>query len=447
VDDNESLLEGVSEALRQEGHQVVTCTCGSEATALCGEEEFAVAVVDMKLPDISGLALLKEIKARHPETEVIVITAYGTIDVAVEAMRAGAFDFITKPFPVEEILMKVQRARERHSLQKRVRNLSHQAEFLKGEMRTYYDPDGLIGESDAMRAIKGDIARLAGSKAAVLILGETGTGKELIARAIHDRSSRRDGPFVRVNCAAFAETLLESELFGHEKGAFTGAHARKPGRFELADGGTIFLDEIAELSPPAQAKILRVLQEEEFERVGGTETLKVDVRVIAATNRDLAALVEEGRFREDLFYRLNVVPLVVPPLRERKEDIPVLIDHFLRRYAQENHKRVRGFTKEALEAIMAYHWPGNVRELENAVERGVVLTEQEWIGPELLPFQSGGGAERSEGGGGLVAKVEAYERKLIARALAASGGNTSRAAEILGVSRSTLRYKIKKYSL
>jgi DNA-binding NtrC family response regulator len=449
VDDNRSLLDGMAETLAADDLAITLCETGAEATKRLGKDEFAVVVTDLRLPDSTGLDVLEEVKRRNERTVVLIITAHGTVDAAVAAMKAGAFDFVTKPFPADEIQVKVRKALDQYTLQEQVTLLSRETDVLRQTIKSRFDPDAIVGESPAIRQIKDDIERLAGSKVAVLVLGETGTGKELVARAIHYHSARSGGPFVPVNCAVFAESLLESELFGHEKGAFTGADARKMGRFELADQGTIFLDEVGELPKPAQAKLLRVLQEQEFERVGGTDVVRVDVRVVAATNRDLEAEVKRGEFREDLFYRLNVVPLRIPSLRERKEDIPSLVECFLARYAKENHKEVTGFTDEAMRRLGAYDWPGNVRELENTVERGVVLARGAEIHESILPFDSvddsrpqGTGAED-----GLVARVEDFERRLIAETLRACDGNTTKAAEKLGVSRSTLRYKIEKYSL
>jgi len=445
VDDNRSLLDGMGEALAADDRAITLCATGTEANAALEQREYAVVVTDLKLPDTTGVEILKNALERNPQSVVIVITAFGTVDVAVEAMKNGAFDFVTKPFPADELSIKVDKALERYELQRRVSRLERQTNVLRETIRSRFDTGSINGDSPPMQRVKEDIEQLAGSRVAVLVLGETGTGKELVARAVHERSPRADGPFVAVNCAVISEALLESELFGHEKGSFTGADRRKPGRFELADTGTIFLDEIGELPVASQAKLLRVLQEQEFERVGGTRTIRVDVRVVAATNRDLSAEVAAGRFREDLFYRLNVVPLSLPPLRARKEDIPPLVECFLERYSRENHKTVEGFTDEAMNCIMRHEWPGNVRELENCVERGVVLTREPVIPASLLPFETT--ADEFDSTGDLTARVDAFERRIIAEALRTNGGNATRAAEALGVSRSTLRYKIEKYNL
>ncbi|MDH3216709.1 MAG: sigma-54 dependent transcriptional regulator [Candidatus Krumholzibacteria bacterium] len=448
VDDNRTLLEGMAEALAAENIPVSLCDTGAGALKTFKQREFALVVTDHKLPDTNGVALMNELRAQRPETVFIVITAYGTVDVAVEAMKAGAFDFVTKPFDADELVVKVKRALEQYALKEKVSRLSQETAMLRREIKGHFDDSQIVGDSPALNQVKESVEQMAGSKTAVLILGETGTGKELVARAIHYHSKRRHGPFIPVNCAMFSESLVASELFGHEKGAFTGADRRKLGRFELAHNGTIFLDEVAELPPAVQAKLLRVLQEQEFERVGGSETIKVDARVIAATNRDLEAEVRRGSFREDLYYRLNVIPLQLPALRQRREDIPRLTEHFLRRYAKENHKEIRRFTESAMNMLMRYDWPGNVRELENVVERGVVLSRGEWIEESALPF----GAQTAPPGQShksdtLAERVEDYESQIIRGALDACGGNTTKAAERLGISRSTLRYKIEKYSL
>jgi DNA-binding NtrC family response regulator len=446
VDDNRSLLEGMAEALAQEEISVSLAETAKEALDAFDKRDFAVVVCDLKLPDTSGLDVLKTLKERDAGIHVILITAHGSVDIAVEAMQAGAFDFVTKPFPADEIVARVKKALERHALEDKVTLLTTETAVLRQEIKDYFDPDAIVGESAALADIKKNIERLSQSNVAVLILGETGTGKELIARAVHYKSKRNTGPFIRVNCAVLSETLLESELFGHEKGAFTDAVAHKAGLFELANKGTICLDEISELSVSAQAKLLRVLQEHEFERVGGTDVISVDVRVVAATNRNLEQEVKNGGFREDLYYRLNVVPIELPPLRERKGDIPRLLQHFLERYSRENHKRIEEFSGEAMKMIMEYDWPGNIRELENMVERGVVLSESSRIEAALLPFSNDNQGASTNGAGTLVDKVAGYEKQLIEETLQACDNNTTKAAKQLGISRSTLRYKIEKYS-
>jgi DNA-binding NtrC family response regulator len=413
-----------------------------------------VVVSDLVMPRIGGLELLREVRARHPDVPVIMITAHGTVDTAVEAMKAGAFDYIAKPFEQEElkkVIAKASRARE-----------LEQVHVHPGEG----ERPPLVGQSPAMRSVYELIAKVADSPSTVLITGESGTGKELVAQALHRGSARRDQPLIKVNCAAIPKDLVESELFGYEKGAFTGAVGSKPGRFELADGGTLFLDEIGEIPVEMQVKLLRALQESEFERVGGIKTLQVDVRLIAATNRDLKALIAEGRFREDLYYRLAVVPVALPPLRERKEDIPALVQHFIEKYDRRLGKRVERADDEALEVLMRYAWPGNIRELENLMERSVLFADGPVIGADALPdglrerpagapvpiaavgplgaIASPTGASMKE----IVRQAQAeLERELIARALEETGGNVTRAAKRLQISRKSLQVKMKELGL
>jgi DNA-binding NtrC family response regulator len=367
-----------------------------------------------------------------------VMTAYGNIETAVEAMKAGAADYLAKPLNLDELSHRIERIRERQ-------RLYAENKELREELRQRHRIEGIIGESGQMLEVISLIGRVAPSEATVLIRGESGTGKELIAKAIHYASPRAKAPLIRVNCAALPENLLESELFGHEKGAFTGAVATRKGRFELADGGTLFLDEIGDLPPHLQAKLLRVLQEREFERVGSSKPLSVNVRMLSATHRDLEARIKTGEFREDLYYRLNVVTIMLPPLRERRQDIPALMDHFLRLFAQKNGKVISGFTREARNALLRYDFPGNVRELENLIERAVVLTRDEVIGRGDMPLT----LEESEGKNDrqthLVAAVEGLERRMIKDALALAGGIQTRAAEALGITERALRYKLKKY--
>ncbi|SFM65987.1 sigma-54-dependent transcriptional regulator [Thermodesulforhabdus norvegica] len=379
VDDEKNWLIVLEEILEDEGYEVLTADNAREALQIAMNNDVDVVVTDMKMPEIDGITFLDRLHRAKPDVPIIMMTAYGTVEKAVEAMKKGAFDYICKPFTNEEFLVVVSKALEHFRL------VSAKKE-LQREVEERYRFSNIVGKSPVMKKLFDTIEKIAPSKATVLITGESGTGKELIARAIHYHSPRRDKPFVSVNCGALPETLLESELFGHEKGAFTGAVQRRKGRFELAHEGTLFLDEISEMSPHLQVKLLRVLQEMEFERVGGMETIRVDVRVIAASNRDLKAEMEEGRFRQDLFYRLNVVHIHVPPLRERKEDIPLLIQHFLTKYAGELGKRspVR-VHPEAMRCLMDYHWPGNVRELENVIERALILATGEEITLRDLP--------------------------------------------------------------
>ena len=440
VDDEPAQRELVAGFLRKHGFDVVLAGGGREAVARFKQEPFDLVLTDQRMPDLSGLEVLEAVRSTSPETAVVIITAYGTIETAVSAVKAGAADYLTKPLNLDDLLHRVHRLRERQRLVTENRELR---EALAERHRV----EGIIGDSGRMQEVLSLVRRVAPSDATVLIRGESGTGKELIARALHYASPRAAGPLVKVNCAALAESLLEAELFGHEKGAFTGAVASRKGRFEMADGGSIFLDEIGDLPPHLQVKLLRVLQEREFERVGSSRPIKVDVRLLAATHRDLEALVREGRFREDLYYRINVVTIMLPPLRERREDLPPLIEHFLRAFAGKNGKSVRGLTREAREALLRYDYPGNIRELENLIERAVVLTRDDVIGVEDLPLTLETPASGSGNEAGLIAAVEGLERRMIREALAKADGTQTRAAELLGISERVLRYKLKKYGL
>ena len=442
VDDEPAQLELAGGFLKKRGFETVLAESGEKALRSFCDKSFDLVLTDQKMADMSGLELVNAVRALNPETAVIVMTAYGTIETAVSAIKAGAADYLTKPLNLDELLYRIEQVRERHRLLTENRELR---EALQGRHRI----EGIIGESGQMLEVVSLVRRVAPSEASVLIRGESGTGKELIAKAIHFASPRAAGPLIRINCAALPETLLESELFGHEKGAFTGALVTRKGRFELADGGTLFLDEIGDLPLHLQAKLLRVLQEREFERVGSSQSIRVNVRILSATHRDLEALLKVGQFREDLYYRLNVVTILLSPLRERRQDLPLLIDHFLRVFAEKNGKRIRGFTHEARETLLRYDYPGNVRELENLVERAVVLTRDEVISKDDLPLMvqpPEKGAEE-EGGSSLTAAVEGMERQMIREALARSGGVQTRAAEMLGISERALRYKLKKYGL
>ena len=380
VDDEANARDALAELLADEGYTTATAANGREA--LTKLERFAPEVVltDLKMPELDGLSFLKLGKEAAPNVAFVVMTAFGSIDPAVEAIKSGAENYLTKPLDMDAVSALVARALEK------VR-LSAEASRLREQVARRLSFNGILGDHPSMQRVMKMVGQVASSRTTVLLYGETGTGKELIASAIHHNSPRRDKPFIRLNCAALAESLLESELFGHEKGSFTGAHSRRAGKFEQADQGTLFLDEVSEIPLPTQVKLLRFLQEREFERVGGNETIGVDVRVVAASNRDLAQLVEEGTFREDLYYRLNVVQIDLPPLRARRSDIPILAHHFLRRYTEENGAAIEGFDNHALRGMMSYPWPGNVRELENAIERAVVLAESHTIGEELLPAQ------------------------------------------------------------
>jgi two-component system NtrC family response regulator len=440
VDDEPAQLELLSGFLTKQGFETVLAESAEKALAIFRRDAVDLVVTDQKMPDMSGLDLVKAMRAINPEASVIVITAYGTVDTAVAAIKSGAADYLTKPVNLDELLYRVEQVRERHRL------LTENRE-LREALQTHRRIDGVIGEGGRMLEVFSLVRRVASSEATVLIRGESGTGKELIAKAIHYGSPRASGPMIRVNCAALPETLLESELFGHEKGAFTGAFAARKGRFELADGGTLFFDEIGDLPLPLQAKLLRVLQEKEFERLGSSKPVRVNVRILAATHRDLEALLKAGQFREDLYYRLNVVTITLPALRERREDLPLLMDHFLRRFAEKNKKIIRGFTQEAREMLLRYDYPGNVRELENIIERAVVLTRDDVIGRADLPLTTHNVEGEENEQASLPAVVEGVERRMIREALARSGGIQTRAAELLGISERALRYKLDKYGL
>src|SRR6187431_2523842 len=377
ADDHDSLRRGLAQALGEAGHDVDEAPNGNAAIEKLHEGFFDVVVSDLKMGGSTGLDVLKTARALHPSSAVILMTAFGSVSTAVEAMRSGAFDYVQKPFEIEEMEVKIAKALE-------LRRMQHQIDYLRHAQGDIYDFDRIIGSSGALDNVLGVVRKVAKANTTVLVRGETGTGKELIAGAIHHNSLRAARSFVKVNCAALQENLLESELFGHEKGAFTGADKQRIGRFEQADGGTLFLDEIGDMSPNTQAKILRVLQEHEFERLGGTRTQKVDVRLIAATNRDLSQMVASGQFREDLYYRLNVVSVEMPPLRERKEDIIALAMFFVKKFAGELKKKCDGLDPEAQKMLLRYHWPGNIRELENAIERAILMTESQFIGSEDL---------------------------------------------------------------
>jgi two-component system NtrC family response regulator len=440
VDDEPAQRELVAGFLRKQGFEVVLAGDGKEALARFKQDAFTLVLTDQRMPGVSGLELLAALRAVTPEVAVIVMTAYGTIETAVAAIKAGAADYLTKPLNLDELLHRIRAVGERQRL------LSENRE-LRLALAERHRVEGIVGESGRMQQVLSLVHRVAGSDATVLIQGESGTGKELIAKAIHYASRRAAGPLVTVNCAALPESLLEAELFGHEKGAFTGATIGRQGRFEVAHGGTLFLDEIGDVPLHLQVKLLRVLQEREFERVGSSRPIPVDIRLIAATHRDLSALVKAGAFRDDLYYRINVVTIVVPPLRERREDLPALIDHFVRKSAEANRKPIMGVTREARDLLLRYDYPGNVREVENLIERAVVLTRDEVIGRADLPLTLQDPAAEPTEAPGLTAAVEALERRMIREALARANGVQTRAAEALGLSERVLRYKLRKYGL
>jgi DNA-binding NtrC family response regulator len=444
VDDERSTLDALSTILSREGHDVLTVASGQEALTQLQEEDLDLLLSDVKMPKMDGLALLRHVKAHHPGTVVIMMSGHQDVMAAVEAMKAGAFDYLVKPFGREDVLRTVQKALAHRLLL--VENLA-----LKRQVRYQIARAQVIGSSPAWRKICEMVEQIAPSRATVLISGESGTGKELIAALIHHLSPRADQPFITLNAAALPATLLEAELFGHEKGAFTGAQQRKPGRFELADGGTLFLDEIGDMPPEVQVKILRVLQDGAFERLGSTRTIRTDVRVVAATNKDLMQEVEAGRFRLDLYYRLNVITLQLPALRQRREDIPLLVVHFLRKYAEQNNKEVSGIQQQALQYLQHYEWPGNVRELENVIERAVVLAKEPIIGLAELPghFQEKEflPAPTDHFVLPLHATLADIEREAIAQALQHSAGNRQATARSLNIGVATLYRKLKEYHL
>ena len=442
ADDEEKILTPLRRALEREGYDVVATTSGREARRLLTERLFDVFVVDNVMPDVPGLELIREVGASIAEADrpqIVMMTAHATVESAIAAMKLGATDYLQKPFEVDELIVVVEHALENQRLRTQHR-------YLISEREEEFDHYGIVGRSRPMQDVIRQAERVAETRSTVLILGETGTGKELLARAIHDRSAQRHMPLIKVNCAAIPDTLLESELFGHVRGAFTGAATNKKGKFALADGGTIFLDEIATMSTSLQAKLLRVLQEREFEPLGAERSQKVEVRVIAATNRDIKRLVEEGKFLEDLFYRLNVIPLVLPPLRERREDIPMLVEHFLRKHAHRSGRKIDEIRPEALERLTGYDWPGNVRELENTIERAVVLSGGPVI--EARDITMPGAVGPASGGlpsMELRANVEWAERQTVQQALARAGGVKKDAAVLLGISQRALSYYLAKY--
>jgi DNA-binding NtrC family response regulator len=438
VDDEANARTALAELLRDEGYDVETAADAFKALGKFESFTPHLVLTDLKMPGMDGIELMQKLAQKDAELVTIVMTAFGAVDTAVEAMRVGAADYLTKPLNFEELLIVTERALER-------RKLHTEAQQLKARLSERARKGNIIGDSPLMQRVFKVIDQVAPSRASVLITGESGTGKELVAEAIHQQSPRASGPFIKLHCAALAETLLESELFGHERGAFTGAVARRDGRFQLADGGTLFLDEIGEISPSVQVKLLRFLQEREFERVGGSQTIQVDVRVIAATNRNLAEAVAKGNFREDLYYRLNVVSLEMPALRDRRSDIPLLANFFLDRYARENGKEISGIADAALESLVAYDWPGNVRELENAVERAVVMTNGDTVTPEALPTSvvPKVGTDGSPPIPGST--LEDIERYAILKTLEHTGGSTSKAAEMLGISVRKIQYKLHAY--
>lgn len=453
IEDNQTMREGMVAVIDGMKLPVTAVSDGKKGLEAFNPEQFSLVITDYKMPGMDGLQVLQEIKRRSSETEVMIITAYGTIDLAVTAMQEGAADFITKPFGHDEFRLKVKKLLDRIAQNTEMRRLSDENIYLREELENQFNFGEIIGESAGMQQIYRTIKKVAITDASVMIYGESGTGKELVARALHKESPRKMLPFVRVNCGALAEGVLESELFGHERGSFTGAMRRKKGRFELAHNGTIFLDEIGDIPLGTQVKLLRVLQEKEFERVGGEETLSVDVRVIAATHRNLQQLVENGSFREDLYYRLHIIPIYLPPLRERGNDIILLSEFFLTRIGNSIGKKGLKLTKLAVERLLNYHWPGNVRELENVLERAAVLSESNIIDANDLPLQLNSKAALPEpvldsaSDLDLEKVLESVEKLHLEKAMTKANGIKTDAARMLGIKTSTLYYKLEKYGL
>ncbi|MGE0869135.1 MAG: sigma-54-dependent transcriptional regulator [Kofleriaceae bacterium] len=452
IDDNETIREGLGHTVKKLGHDAVLAASGD-----AGVEAFKglkargadFVITDLKMEGATGVDVLKTISALDPDVPIMLITGFGTVETAVEAMKLGAFDFLTKPIQPEVVRLKVERALELCAARRARRKSEAMTEYLRAEAEGRF-PE-LIGQGEKMAAVRRTVEKVAASDTTVFIAGESGTGKELVARAIHRLSKRANGPFIKVNCGALTETLLESELFGHEKGAFTGAIKQKLGRFELADGGTLFLDEVGDVPPSMQVKLLRALQEHEFERVGGERPIKVDVRVLSATNKDLDVEVSAGRFRQDLFFRLHVLPVKLPALRERREDIPLLCAHFVAKLGPKTNPRIRAVSDASLGRIMAYHWPGNVRELENAIEQSLVFAEGEEIAPAALPQFLQGGAEDDRlqvpREMSLPEILDDLERQLILKAYAKANQVKTETARLLGIKTSALYYKLEKYGI
>ena len=461
IDDNETIREGVAAVAAKMGYQVHVAPSGEPGIKLYRSRRMDFVISDLKMEGMDGIQVLKAILEVDEDAVVMLITAFGTIEIAVEAMKLGAFDFITKPFTPDMLRAKIGQALEVSRVKKERTRLREENQILRSDAKGPTDFASMIGSSGPMREVFETVRKVAQTDSSVLIMGESGTGKELIARSLHDLSRRKDGSFIRVNCGALAETLLESELFGHEKGAFTGAVKRKLGRFELADRGSIFLDEIGEISPALQLKLLRVLQEREFERVGGEETLAVDVRVIGATNRDLEAMVQAGTFREDLYYRLHIIPIRLPPLRLRTDDIEPLVRHFFLKLAERTGKRLRGLSPEALGVLCGYRWPGNVRELENVIEQAMIFADGEVLAQNDLPsnlckrpasgssliLEKGGTLQINTRGAPLPDVLDEIEKIIISKAYEDSGRVKTETARLLGVKTSALYYKLEKYGI
>lgn len=458
IDDNETMREGMAYTIKKMGHSVETASGGRQGVALFQPGETDLVITDLKMDDLDGIGVIEHVKKEDPEALIIVVTAFGTIDVAVEAMQKGAFDFITKPFSMDLLRAKVTKALERRALSLKTRRLQAENQVLREELAAPYGAtQEIIGQSEPMERVFRMIRKVAATDSTVHIFGESGTGKELAARAIHNQSPRKDGPFIKVSCSALTETLLESELFGHEKGAFTNALKKKLGRFELADGGTLFLDEIGDISPTVQVKLLRVLQEREFERVGGEHPISVDVRIVSATNKNLEEEVEAGRFREDLFYRLHILPITLPPLRNRLDDLEVLLQHFLTKLKPRTRHSVQSVSPEVFDVMRRYTWPGNIRQLENVMEQILVLSDSEVLSVEDLPIYISNAKPAtlkadtdlfaSLGDRTLPQILDDLERQLILQAYERAKGVKTETARTLGIKTSALYYKLEKYGI
>ncbi len=455
IEDNDTMRLGIAETLRRDGFDALDFEEGPSALneiqncISTGKQNKipSIAIIDLKMEPVNGIEVLSKLKELNPQTEVLMISAYGTVDDAVKAMKLGAADFLTKPFSPDELRVRINKIIKKINDERKLQSLIEQNRILSDEFFSGYEE--MVGNSAAIKNIFMLVDQVAGKDSAVLIQGESGTGKELIARAIHKKSSRADNPFIKINCGALNDNLLESELFGHERGSFTGAIKQKKGRFELADKGTLFLDEIGDVSASMQVKLLRVLQDGEFERVGGEETIKTDVRIISATNKDLQKLISFGKFREDLFYRLSVIPINLPPLRERKEDIPVLINHFLKKITAEYNQQIKEINSDGMNLLIEYSWPGNIRELENLIERLVVISPSGKIDAGLIARHLSSSPKAANGNDLLRLEdaVYSYEKNLIVQAMKKADGVKNRAAKILGISTSVLYYKLEKFGL
>jgi DNA-binding NtrC family response regulator len=448
IDDSPDILSNVSEYLKIEGYNVDTCSDGIEGISMIDRKFYDIVLSDLKMPAVDGMKVLEYVKKNSPDSVCVILTGYGTIKNAVEAIQLGAFDYLTKPVKMNELVITINKALEH-------RNLKRENVNLRNQLKKKYKFENIIGDSEKMQKVFETVEKVADTDSTILILGESGTGKELIAKAIHYNSYRREGPFIPVNCAAIPGELLESELFGHEKGAFTNAIRTRIGRFELANGGTLFLDEIGDMNPNLQSKLLRVLQERQFERIGGIKPIETDIRVLSATHRDLKKAIHQKKFREDLYYRLNVIPIEVPPLREHKSDIPLLAHHFIKHFSKSKKKEMKGIANEALQRLMEYDWPGNVRELENLIERITILSDHDMIAlddlPEKIqpPPEAGHSKhfEIPEEGLSLETAVSEFEKQLILQALNKTGWVKNKAAQLLHLNRTTLIEKIKRQNL